>query len=435
MVDLRHLLLDLFTAGIDAVKPASLIHNCLALREDHLAVCGDKYILKPGQKIHVFGSGKASIGMAREVAEVLGDRLAGGVIVTNEKHQLPGFVVITGSHPVPDTRSVQAAEALQHGLAALGADDLYLFLLSGGSSALIEKPLPPLILADIQKITQLMLSSRVDISAINTVRKHLSGIKGGRLRHSTEASGAVLVLSDVVGDDLSVIGGAPLYADSSTFAEARSVLEHAAIWDKSPASVREVIAAGCAGKVSETPFSPSPACRHYLVGTNRTALKAAARRVEKEYAIPARIITSSLQGDARQAAHFIMSIAREIRLSANPFAAPVCLIFGGETTVQVTGQGKGGRNQELALSALAEVGDDPRIALLSCGTDGIDGNSHAAGAISDATAFVEARRLGLTVKDFQDNNNSTAFFEEVGSLVVTGPTGTNVMDVVFVVLL
>jgi glycerate 2-kinase len=396
MVDPRHILLDVFTAGLDAVRPASLIHHCLTLEEDRLSICGDQYILKPGQKIHVFGSGKASVGMAREVAAVLGDRLAGGVIVTNVKQHLPGFVVIAGSHPVPDVRSMQAAEALQQGLATLAADDLYVYLLSGGSSALIEKPLPPLTLDDMQQVTKLLLSSRVDIAAINTVRKHLSGIKGGRLRHSIAASGAVLVLSDVVGDDLSVIGGAPLYADSSTFAEARAVLEHAGIWDTSPASVREVIAAGCAGKTSETPSTSSPACRHYLVGTNRMALKAAARRVEEIHAIPGRIMTSSLQGDARQAAHFIMSIAKEIRLSANPFAAPVCLIFGGETTVQVTGKGKGGRNQELALAALAAVGDDPRLALLSCGTDGIDGNSHAAGAISDARAFVEARRLDST---------------------------------------
>ncbi len=433
--DLRHILLDLFNAGIEAVKPAALIHSNLFFKGDRLSVCGDDYPLRPGQKIHVFGSGKASAGMALEVSKILGDRLAGEVIVSNIAVQMPGFTFIQGRHPVPDNKSIEAAEALQQTMSSLGPDDFYLFLLSGGSSALIEKPLPPLTLEEIQEVTKLMLKSNIEISGINTVRKHLSSIKGGRLSLTTEATGAVLVLSDVVGDDLAVIGSAPLYCDTSSFSDAKEILVKAEIWQEIPARAKEVIEAGCEGKITETPSTPSPSCRHYLVGTNRIALEAAAKRAKLEHGIPAKIITSYLQGDARQTAEFIAAIVREIRSSAHPFSPPVCLLFGGETTVQVHGTGKGGRNQELALAALAALGKDQRSAMLSCGSDGIDGNSHAAGAIVDNQALLESQHLGLEIAAYQKNNDATAFFEKVGSLVVTGPTGTNVMDLVFVLVL
>jgi glycerate 2-kinase len=373
--------------------------------------------------------------MAKSLLELLPGRIAGGVIVTSQLsvEDLAPLTVVRGSHPVPDEKSTWAAELLIEGLSGLLRDDFFIYLLSGGSSALIEKPVHNLTLSEMQETTRLLLHTNVPIQQINTIRKHLSGVKGGQLAQCTSASGAVLVISDVLGDDLSVIGSGPLYCDPTTYRQCREILEHGAIWDKVPANVRTVITMGENGEIPETPDQPKETIRHYLLGTNRAALNGARTRAEK-YGMNCSILSSSITGEAREVAKVLTSIARNIRTFDEPFQTPVCLVLGGETTVTVKGGGRGGRNQELALAALAEIGGLDRILLLSGGTDGIDGNSSAAGAIADSGYFREASRLGLAIGGFMQDNNSNAFFQAVGGLIETGQTGTNVMDVILLII-
>jgi hydroxypyruvate reductase/glycerate 2-kinase len=243
----------------------------------------------------------------------------------------------------------------------------------------------------------------------------------------------VLVISDVIGDELSVIGSGPFTSDPSTFRQCREILQRSSIWDRAPATVREVIAAGEKGDIPETPKREWENIRHYLIGTNRLALDGAAR-CARDHALPAHILTSSLAGEAREVARVLVSLARNISLTGQPFPPPCCLLFGGETTVTVRGSGSGGRNQELALAALAELRPEENILLLSGGTDGIDGNSSAAGALADRDLLGQAADLGLSINRFLDDNNANEFFRRTGGLLETGPTGTNVMDITLIII-
>lgn len=431
----RKAAVDIFRAGVDSVMPERLMRQVVALDGNTLRINGQTYSLRDGQKVHVFGSGKAAAGMAASLVAVLGERTAGGVIVTGPGSgiELPPLTVVEGSHPVPDEGSVRGAELLLNGLAGLAGEDLFIYLLSGGSSALIEKPLPGVSLAEMQETTRLLLAGGVPIGQVNMVRKHLSMVKGGRLGLSTAAAGAVLVISDVIGDDLSVIGSGPLYLDRTTFGDCGALLDRHSLRERLPPAVAAVIAAGERGGIPETPKQENPAIRHYLIGTNRTALEGARARAA-ESGLDAYVLTTSLAGEAREAARVLTAVARNIRGTGEPFRPPCCLLFGGETTVTVRGAGRGGRNQELVLAVLAELKTDEATLVLSAGTDGIDGNSTAAGAWADSGLYREALRLGLPIDDFLDRNDSNGFFRRVGGLLETGPTGTNVMDITLFII-
>jgi hydroxypyruvate reductase/glycerate 2-kinase len=425
----------IFHSAVESVLPDRLIIGSIALEGNKLQVFDAVHPLRTDQKVHVFGSGKASVGMAKSLLSLLKDRVAGGIIVTNHltDDDLSPLMTVQGSHPVPDEKSIRGAELLLDGLAKLNRDDFFIYLLSGGSSALIEKPLPTITLAEVQETTKLLLHNSVPIQQINAIRKHLSQVKGGRLGQCTKASGVVLVISDVIDDDLSVIGSAPLYYDITSFKQCSEILQRVAIWEKIPASIREIFVRGAKGDIPETPKKAKDSITHYLLGTNRTALKQA-QRVAKELGLSSYIITSSLNGEAREVAKVLVSIARDVSRYHEPFQPPVCLLFGGETTVTVRGSGKGGRNQELALAALAEIGGQDNILLLSGGTDGIDGNSSAAGAIADSVFFIESTRRSLSIDRFLEDNNSNEFFQSVNGLLEIGPTGTNVMDITLLII-
>jgi glycerate 2-kinase len=431
----RKAAVDIFRAGVDSVMPERLMRQVVALEGNALRINGQVYSLRDDQKVYVFGSGKAAEGMAKGLLGILGERIAGGVIVTGQATGLDllPLTVVEGSHPVPDEHSIRGAELLIKGLAGLRQDDFFIYLLSGGSSALIEKPLAGVSLADMRETTKVLLESGEPIGQINTVRKHLSMVKGGRLGRFTVSSGAVLVISDVIGDDLSVIGSGPLYFDRTTFQECAAVLDRHGLRDRMPPSVRTVIAAGVRGQIPDTPKQEHEAIRHYLIGTNRTALEAA-RRKARELGLDAHVLTSFLAGEAREAARVLAAIARNIIWAGEPFQPPCCLLCGGETTVTVRGGGAGGRNQELVLAALAELRNDEAVLVLSGGTDGIDGNSTAAGACGDSRMLAEAARLGLSVDGFLADNDSNGFFRRVGGLLETGPTGTNVMDLTLFII-
>jgi len=425
----------IFESAVESVMPDRLIANTVFLEGNELRIHETVYPLPQDQKVHIFGSGKASAGMAKSLLSILRERTAGGVIVTNQitGEDLSPLIVVQGSHPVPDEKSIGGAELLLQGLTDLRSDDFFLYLLSGGSSALIEKPLHNISLAEMQETTRLLLTNGVPIQQINAVRKHLSMVKGGRLGQCTKATGAVLVISDVIGDDLSVIGSGPLYYDPTTFRHCRNILEHGAIWDQLPPSVQSIIVAGEKGDIPETPKQQQESIRHYLIGTNLIALEGA-RRTAKEYGLNTHILTSSLAGEAREVAKVLFSLAQNISLTHEPFQPPCCLLFGGETTVTVRGRGKGGRNQELVLAALAEIKTQDNILVLSGGTDGIDGNSTATGAFADSSLLREAFAQGLSVVNFLDDNNSNDFFRRTGGLLETGLTGTNVMDITLLII-
>jgi hydroxypyruvate reductase/glycerate 2-kinase len=424
-----------FATAVAAVQPARLIANAVYLQGDTLRVLDTEYLLQPGRKIYIFGSGKASAGMAGRLLALLATRVGGGVIVTNMAagDGLFPLVTVQGSHPVPDAESIRADDLLIDGLSALEKDDFFIYLLSGGSSALVEKPVNSISLAEMQETTRVLLKSNVPIQEINAVRKHLSLVKGGRLGQCTRASGIVLVISDVIGDDLSVIGSGPFYRDRTTYQLCYEILQRGWVWDRIPTAVQTLITSGVKGLVPETPREQNISIRHFLLGTNRIALEQACHAAE-EAGLYCRILSASLDGEARQAGQDLVTLARDVSRRKKGFKLPACLLFGGETTVTVHGPGRGGRNQELALAALATIGKMDNILLLSGGTDGIDGNSSAAGAIADSGFFREAQRQGLSIEHFLTENDSNTFFVKVGGLLETGPTGTNVMDITLLII-
>ena len=419
--------LNIYAAAVEAVLPGTTMRRNCRLEGDRLLLGDFGYDLTRYRRLWVFGSGKAAGTMAEALEEILGARIDGGLIVVPKgtNPSLRHIEVTQGSHPVPDASSLESGRRLKAAMEACDATDLYIYLLSGGSSALMELPLAPVTLEEFGLLTALMLRAGLDIGRVNTVRKHLSGIKGGRLGASCPAEGAVLVVSDVIGDDLEAIGSAPLYCDRTTFKEARSILMNAGIYDAAPASVRDVLDGGCRGAVAESPKAPLERIRHQLVGSNAVAVAAAAEAASR-LGYDCRVRSEPLQGDADAAAPLLLAEGRALKRRS-------CLLLGGETTVEVRGAGRGGRNQQLCLRALSLLDASDRVTLLCAGTDGIDGNSHAAGAVIDRRSLLRTREAGLDLAGALEANDATGFFEGCGGLIVTGPSGTNVMDVAILI--
>ena len=367
--------------------------------------------------------------MAGEVSRMLRGYLAGGFVISNDRSiALKDVDVFVSSHPVPTEKSIRAAEIMTRGLSGLSEKDFFIYLLSGGSSALLEKPVPPIRLIDMQRVTEMLLRRAVPIGEINVVRKHLSTVKGGRLGRLSPARGIVLVISDVIGDDLETIGSAPLYRDRSSFADASDILKKYDLWPRLPVSIKKVLTKGLKGEMEDTPENENRKIEHRIIGSNLQLLEEA-QRIALSLGIQSRIMTSSLRGEAREVARAIVAIGEEMIKTGHPFKGPIALIFGGETTVHVKGKGRGGRNQEMCLAALREIGPRKGMTFLSAGSDGVDGNSDAAGAVVDFTSYEKAKHLKLLIDDYLNNNDSHSFFKQTGDLIYTGPTGTNVMDI------
>ncbi len=409
---MREVAEEIWHQAIEAVEPGRLVRAHLANNPI------------PDGRVAVFAVGKAALPMARAAVAELGDRLAGGVVVTNQKGQLPPLKVCHSAHPIPDARSLAAADTMLEQLARLECDRV-LFLLSGGASALLERPASGITLEQMQQSVQALLACGAPIEAINCVRKHLSQIKGGRLAQAIATPTDVLVMSDVIGDDLEAIGSAPLYFDRSSFQDAVAVIQRYGA--HLPEAALNHLQKGARGELEETPKAPLEHIRHHLIGTNQIALKAATQAAQNAGFRPL-ILTDRLEAEAVEAGRVLASIAKGAQ-SGLMGAVPLALIVGGECTVTLKGEGRGGRNQEMALGALMALGDQEGIALAFGGSDGIDGRSHAAGAAVDSAIFQAAQNKGLDAARFLKENNTTAFFEASGGLIVTGPSGTNVMDV------
>jgi hydroxypyruvate reductase len=381
-------------------------------------------------RVFVFGCGKASGAMALAVEDVLDARIADGLVVVKD-----GYTVATrrvplteAGHPVPDARGLAAALEIVERVRAAGADDLVLFLVSGGGSALTPAPAPPVTLAEKQETTRLLLGAGATINELNAVRKHLSLLKGGQLaRAAAPAKVVSLILSDVVGDPLDVIASGPTAPDRSTFAEALSVLDRKGVAPRVPAAVRERLTAGAAGKVQET---PKPGDRLFdnvqnlVIGNNALVVDAAAAEARR-LGYRAELLTRSLQGEARD-------VARELVSRARALPPRTCLIAGGETTVTVRGDGRGGRCQEFALAAALDIASDSSIVVLAAGTDGTDGPTEAAGGIADEGTVARGERAGQRARAALDLNDAHTFLSAAGDLVVSGPTNTNLLDIYLV---
>jgi hydroxypyruvate reductase len=400
------------------------------LRVDSLSLKLDEF-----DRIFVVGAGKAGASMTAALERILGrQNLSGGLVNVKYGHSRPAPKRIhlqECGHPLPDQCGLDGAREMEILLRELNARDLVFVLISGGASALLPAPAPPLTLADKQQATDLLLRAGADIFELNAVRKHLSALKGGQLAALAYPATVVsLLLSDVIGDPLNVIGSGPTAPDSSTFEEALRVLAKYELSKRVPAAVFARLEQGAEGRLPETP-KPGDAIfsnvTNFVIGSNRLALDAAAQAA-RSLGYRTLILSSTMQGETREVARVHAEILREIVSLGRPLKRPACLLSGGETTVTVRGKGKGGRNQEFALAAAISLRGMSDVVVLSAGTDGTDGPTDAAGAIADSGTVARAAKLGLSSADHLANNDAYPFFEALGDLVKTGSTGTNVMD-------
>jgi glycerate 2-kinase len=417
--NLRKSALSIFKAALAAADPADAVTRQLQRRD-----------FSRFRKIYALGAGKAGASMAQAAEHVLGRKITAGLINVKYGHvaRLRRIELNECGHPVPDANGTAGAARIAALAEQAGRDDLVLCLISGGASALLPFPAEPVTLEEKQAVTRLLLACGATIHEINAVRKHISRIKGGQLaRLAAPATVESLLLSDVVGDDLDVIGSGPTAPDASTFAGVADILHKYAIWDRVPAPVRERIDRGMRGEIPETPKPEDPIfrrVRNVVVGSGRLALEAAARRA-RDLGFRTMILASGIEGETREIARMHAAIAREVVRSGRPIRPPACIITGGETTVTLKGDGLGGRNQEFVLAAAIDLAGLPDVVVFSAGTDGTDGPTDAAGAIADGDTLgrnPEARR-------YLEQNDSYHYFEPLGDLVITGPTNTNVMDV------
>jgi len=429
---LRSQALRIFRAAVRAANPAEAVLRHAKIGGGVLTAGRRKYRLSEFENIYVIGAGKAGAQMAQAVEKLLGRRITAGLVNIKYGHaaRLRRIELNECGHPVPDAKGEHGAARIAQLAQHASARDLVICLVSGGASALLPLPAPPVTLADKQATTRLLLNCGADIHEINCIRKHISLVKGGQLaRLAYPATVLTLILSDVIGDDLDVIGSGPTVPDRTTFLDARAILDKYAIWASVPAAIRERLSSGA-------PETPKPGdaifakVQNLIVASNRLAVDAAMREA-RALGFNTMALSTFIEGEAREVARVHAAIAKEIRAAHRPLKPPACVISGGETTVTMRGAGLGGRNQEFTLAAAIEIAGLKDVAILSAGTDGSDGPTDAAGAIADGTTLA---RSNLNAASFLANNDSYRFFDSLGDLIKTGPTGTNVADVQIVLV-
>jgi glycerate 2-kinase len=445
----------ILAAALGAVDPAAAVRRHLRRDGDVLRAGDQAYDLSSYERVFVVGTGKAGAPMARAAAELLGDRLAGGVVVVKgygegargrggEEATLShpftpspphSLTLVEAGHPIPDERGVAGARQIAQLLEQATERDLVIALISGGGSALLTLPAERISLAELQALTGVLLRCGANINEINTLRKHLDQVKGGGLaRLAHPATMITLILSDVVGSPLDVIGSGPTVADTSSFGDAYAVLERYGVVHDAPAPVVDRLRRGMAGQIAETPKPGDPRfarVHNLIVGDNRQAAEAALATARAE-GFNTLLLTTYLQAEAREAGRMLAAIARELAASGHPLPRPACIVAGGETTVTLRGSGRGGRNQELALAAVADLAGLPSLALIALASDGGDGPTDAAGAVVTDTTLDRARALGHDPAAHLARNDAYSFFDALGDLLKPGPTETNVNDLAFV---
>ncbi|MBS0183693.1 MAG: glycerate kinase [Nitrospira sp.] len=435
----RPLLQKLITAGLSTADPYQALLKHVELDRHSLIVGHRPYDLSHIDRVIAVGAGKASARMAQALEATLGTRLDDGLVIVKTGHTLATkrIAVLEASHPIPDRAGLQATRRLLQLTQHLTSRDLLIVLLSGGASSLLPAPVAGVTLTDKQRTTRLLLRSGATINEINVVRKHLSLVKGGGLAMSTRAKVVTLLLSDVIGDDLGSIGSGPTAGDASTFADAVEVLQQYRCWHAVPAAVRRYL---CQGRKGDAPETLKPGSRrlrsvqHHIIGNNRMMLEAVARAAQQA-GLHTKLVSHPIMGEARVAAKQLTDFVKTITEGPGHLMRPCCVVAGGETTVTVTGHGKGGRAQEFAASAAFEIAGLPNTWVMALGTDGTDGPTDAAGAIVSGSTVVRAKKLAIDLRSSLNKHNTYPALKALGCHIHTGPTGTNVNDLYLVLLL
>lgn len=430
--------IKIFKTAIAEVQPAHLLQQQLTVKGHALVIGGQ--LIETFDHIYVIGSGKAAAAMAAAIEAILGHLVKEGLVVTKYGHSLPAgkIRILEAAHPVPDMQGVEAVGQTLQLLKKVTKDDIVICLISGGASALWCDVPPGIMLPEVQAAFDQLIRSGAAIHEVNTVRKHLSGIKGGQLvRHCNDARVFSLIISDVPGDDLEAIASGPTVADPSTFQDAYTILARYNLLSTLPQNIRLHIENGCKGMIAETPKPGDALLKNTvnkIIGNNRMAVEAAAKKA-KDMGYHTHIIHSLITGDAETEAGKLVALALNYQGQK-----PACIIQGGETTVKVTGQGKGGRNQHFVLAALSELNNmqdksgSNEICILSGGTDGTDGPTDATGGVIDQETLLQAAREHLSIGSYLNNQDAYHFLERTSSLVITGPTQTNVMDLMIAIV-
>jgi hydroxypyruvate reductase len=430
---LRKEIQEIFIAGIEEVHAGTCIRQSCSLDKNILTIKTFNFDLEKYNNIYVVGGGKATAAMAFELEQILGNMITSGVISVKYKHiaELKYIKLIEAGHPVPDMNGNLAAEEIFQTVENAGENDLVICLISGGGSALMPLPVSTISLKDKQALTKALLLCGADIHEINTFRKNLSKIKGGGLAHAGfPATIITLMISDVVGDDLGTIASGPTIKYSGAIDECLEIIDKYHIRDKVPASILKYLKLNSGKQNNYKLLSDKEKFKNvfnFIIGKNIDALIAAKSKAE-ELGYNTLILSSSIEGETKHAAHIHCSVAREIVKSGNPLPKPACILTGGETTIKVSGDGLGGRNMEFVLEAAFEISNYENIIILSGGTDGTDGATEAAGAIADSETITRAGIAGLDPVKYLLENNSYNFFYPLNDLLITGPTNTNVMD-------
>jgi len=416
-------ILDIFTSALNAVDPYSIIKT--KFDKNKILLESNIVDLTDFKNFYLIGFGKASVGMSEGVCDSI--NVKKGVVITNDPHtkvKNKSILTLVGTHPIPNEKSIENTSKVLEIIKNCSKNDLLIVLISGGGSALLCKP--RVNIADYQKTIDILLKSGADINEINTIRKHLSLVKGGQLIMNIKCKVISFIISDIVGDPLEFIASGPTYPDSTNYKDAEKILKKYKLWNKIPFSVKEVINKGVEGKISETIKKNNPVfnnIHNFLVANNEFACKAAKKKAN-ELGYKTILLTTILSGEAREVGKLL--VRKAIKFHTN--SKKIAFISGGETTVKIIGNGKGGRNLEMVLSAVKELaGKD--IVFASFTTDGIDGNCDAAGAIADSFTYTYSQKKGLEPNKFLNENNSFEFFKNLGDLLITEKTGTNVMDI------
>ena len=428
---------QIFLAGIESVLPEKLIQSQMKLSDDLLQIAGKTFPLSRSRHIYVLAVGKAAALMAKETENVLGNRITDGHVVTKYGHKtnLQYLTLTEAGHPIPDIEGVKGMQKIFDIISQTDENDLIIWLISGGASALMADFPEGTTLDDLKLTNELLVKCGADITEINTVRKHLSKVKGGQLARALyPATTVCLILSDVIGDKLDVIASGPMVSDPTTFADALAVVEKYSLKDLLPAPMLRYLLKGVNGSIPETPKPGNPIFQNvfnYIIGSNRIALESAAKKA-REMGFETNIITDKLEGDDKTVANFILETIDNYRQPNRDKAT--CLLFGGESTVKVLGKGVGGRNQHLALYLATRIDRRKNITILCGGTDGTDGPTDAAGAIVNNETMAESGKKNIDPHHYLYNNDSYLFFQQAGGHLITGNTGTNVMDMIVVII-
>jgi len=430
--------------SIAGANPAQGVRDHVQRKENTLVVGGRAYNLDDVRRVLLIAFGKAGAAMGWETARLVGDHLSGGIILTKdcadpslEAVTFPKIDICHAGHPLPDQRGLEASRAIQELLQSTSEEDLVIFLISGGGSALLSLPVTDITLQEWISLNECLLECGAPIQDINTVRKHLSRVKGGQLAAAAAPAAVVnLILSDVVGDDLDMIASGPTVPDPTTYREALDVVQRYRLTSRLPSSAVAHLKNGSLGKIPETPKADDPIFQRtqsVIIGSNLQAAQAGIRQAGKE-GFHTLHLTSAYQGEAREVGRVLAGVLRHLASDHAPLQRPTCLVAGGEATVTLQGEkefGRGGRNQELALSCVRDIAGLKNAALAALATDGNDGPTDAAGAVITGHTWRRGKEKGVLPEDYLTNHNAYPYFEALGDLLKPGQTGTNVNDLIF----